>query len=89
MAWYVFGLLVVAAIAESATTYVPSAQAMGDRMLTITTWFAILAGTVAGGLSVFQRRRPQSQMFQSKSALAVAVGISVLLTVVVLFGLIG
>ena len=88
--WYVFLVLVLAAIAQSATTYVPSAQVLGDRMLTITMrGFAVLAGLGASGLSIFRKLKPQSSIFESKRASRVALGFAGVLTVVVLFGVIG
>jgi len=87
--WYVFGLLVLAAIAESATTYAPSAQDLGDRIRAITTGFAVLAGVGASGLSILRKRRPQLPIFESKRASRVAFGFAGVLTVVVLFGVIG
>jgi hypothetical protein len=80
-AWYSFGLLVVAAVAESATTYVPSAQAMGDWILAVTSGLAAFAGLGATCLAVFRKRKPQSPIFQSKAASTIALSLAAVLTV--------
>lgn len=88
-AWYVFGLLVAAAIAESAITYVPEARAAGDGILAIASGLACVAGMCAVYLTVLKRRNPLSPIFGSKRAAAIALGLAAILAVVVIFGVIG
>ena len=88
-AWYLFGLLVAAALLESAITYAPSARPMGNVILGVTVVFAGVFGLGATGLTIRRRRNPESQIFQSKSASIVAACVAAIMTLIVLFGVVG
>lgn len=88
-AWYLFGLLVVAALFESAITYAPSAQHMGNVMLGVTVVLAGVFGLGASWLTIKRRRHPESHVFRSKSASIVAICAAAIMTFIVLVGVVG
>jgi hypothetical protein len=89
IAWYLFGLLVVAALLESAITYAPTAQHTGNVILCATVVLAGLCGLGATWLTVKRKKNPDNQIFHSKSVSFVVVSLAVILTLVVLFGVVG
>lgn len=88
-AWYLFGLLVVATLLESAITCAPSARHMGNVMMGTTVVFAGMCGLGATWLTVKRKRNPKSAIFRSKSASIIALSFAVVVTLIVLFGLVG
>jgi Na+/phosphate symporter len=89
IAWYLFGLLVAAALLESAITYAPSARHMGNVILGATVVFAGVFGLGATWLTIKRKRNPESQVFRSKPASIVAMCVAVIMTLIVLFGVVG
>lgn len=88
-AWYLVGLLIVSALLESAITYVPSAQHMGNVVLWATVVLAGVFGLGATWLTVKRKRNPDNQIFHSKPVSIVAVSVAAIMTLIVLFGVVG
>jgi hypothetical protein len=89
IAWYLFGLLVVAALLESAITYAPTAQHMGNVILRVTVVLAGVFGLGATWLTVKRKRNPDNQIFHSKSVSIVVMSVAAIMTLVVLLGVVG
>lgn len=87
--WYLFGLLVVATLFESAITYAPSAHSMTKIVLGVTLALAAVFGLGAIWLTIKRKRSPGSPLFHSKPASIVAVCVAGIVTFVVLFGIVG
>lgn len=89
IAWYLFGLLVVAALLESAITYVPTTPHTGNVILGATVLLACVFGLGATWLTVKRKRNPDNQIFHSKSVLIVVMSVATIMTLIVLFGIVG
>jgi uncharacterized membrane protein len=89
IAWYLFGLMAVAALLESATTYAPTAQQMGNVILCVTVLLSAVFGLGATWLTLQRKKNPDNQIFHSKSALFVVMSVAVIMTLVVLFAVVG
>jgi len=87
--WYLFGLMVVAALLESAITYAPSAQSMANIVLGATVGISAVSGLIAIWLTIKRKRSPESPVFHSKPASIVAMCVAGIATLVVLFGVVG
>lgn len=88
-AWYVFGLLAVAALLESAVTYAPAAQHMGSTLIRVTLALAGVSGLGAIGLTIKRARSPESPIFKSRAAAGVALCVAAAVTLAVLLGVAG
>jgi hypothetical protein len=88
-AWYLFGLMIVTAFLESAISYVPEAQHMGNVILGATLALAGVFGLGAAWLTIKRKRNPESQLFRSKQASIVALSIAAIMTLFVLLGGVG
>lgn len=87
-AWYVFGLLLLAMLCESAITYAPSGESTGRIIFRVTTFLAAVVGLIAVWFTVQQKRRPESVLF-SKTSTAIAFAVAAILTLVVIGGILG
>jgi hypothetical protein len=88
-AWYLFGLLIVAAFIESAISYTPEAEHMGNVMFGATLALAGVFGLGAAWLAIKRKRNPESRLFQSKRASIVALSVAAIATLFVLLVTVG
>ncbi len=62
---------------------------MGNVVFGATVALAGVFGLGAGWLTIKQKQNPESQMFQSKPATIVALSVAAIMTLIVLFGVVG
>jgi isoprenylcysteine carboxyl methyltransferase (ICMT) family protein YpbQ len=88
-AWYLFGLLTFAALAQSAITYAPSERGTANVILGIIALLAVFVGLGAVWLTVKRKQTPESGIFHSKRASNITLCIAGILTLFVLLVVVG
>ena len=89
IAWYLFGLMCIAAIFESLITYVPSAQYFAAVLFGITLVLIGAFGLAAAWLTVLRRRLPNSPILQSRAMLFTARSVAAIMTLIIIAGVVG
>jgi hypothetical protein len=89
IAWYLFGLMCVAAIIESLITYVPSAQHFAAVTFSIIIALIGAFGLAAAWLTVLRRRLPDSPILQSRALLFAARSVAAIMTLILIVCVIG
>ena len=87
-AWILLGVLLVATLLESAITYTPAAQHMGNVRCGITALLAVVCGLGAVGLTIRRQRCPEGWIFHSQAVAIGAVCVVAIVMLVVLFGVV-
>jgi hypothetical protein len=87
---YFCGLFLVAGLGLSAMTVIPEeAGHAKDIIALVLAGMSLVSGIAALALGRFHKRHPESAIFKSKRLERVSIGVAVILTLVVLFGVVG